>query len=192
MAESGATQQLSVISGEWMDGDETMDALGIQKRTLQDWAHSGFLRFKQQTRKGKRPERVFLSADVQRLLRDGRPSVTRPVSAKIPREPRPPRSVRATPLELAIPNEGVTMLRELVERLAAPKVSPVSLTEKLWLSLDEAVQYSGLTRADLQETCQLAFKVQAECQAQRLPGALIVRKSGGWKILRKSLEAFEG
>jgi excisionase family DNA binding protein len=54
----------------------------------------------------------------------------------------------------------------------------VGVTEKLWLSLDEAAAYSGLSKADLYRLVQ--------------DGKLQGRKSPGWKIRRASLEAFEG
>jgi hypothetical protein len=65
---------------------------------------------------------------------------------------------------------------QAVEREAA--VPAVRLVEKLWLSLEESVAYSGLAGADL-------IRLARE-------GKISARKSAGWRFRRASLEAFEG
>lgn len=128
---------------------------------------------------GRRPIRYYTEASVQAFKDlEERREAARPPSQlnwkakSAPKEPPPQTSV-----ELAIPDKAVSTLRELLERLIAPK--PVPLTEKLWLSLDEASELSGLARG------HLLTLINA--------GKLIALKSGGWwKIQRASLEAFAG
>lgn len=123
---------------------------------------------------GRRPIRYYNAASVQayKELEDRREAARPPsqLNWKAKGEPKEP-----TALALAVPEAAASTLRELLERWLSAKPA-VPLTEKLWLSLDESVELSGLARTDL-----LSLIAQ---------GALNARKSGGWKIRRESLQAF--
>jgi predicted DNA-binding transcriptional regulator AlpA len=105
----------------------------------------------------------------------------RPPSAVAPKPP-------AVALALAAP---VAATSQALEKVAAGIVGftsafdsftqrkpSVPITEKLWLSLEEAEELSGLARATLLKLAQ--------------SGAVAALKSGGWRLQRKSLEAFNG
>ena len=207
-----ATPKPALLSSEWMDTGETLTALGIKRRTLQEWAQNGFLKFKRETREGRRPERVYSAADVRRIERDGRPASPNArhdaenprLPAALKREPRRLPPPANTPL---VPDKTIALLNQLIENwnasMARPAIAPppaVPLSQKLWLTLDEAAEYSGLSRGDLTKLCRQSSEGRGQLLAEALAieerglprHALIVRKSGGWKILRKSLEAFEG
>ena len=69
---------------------------------------------------------------------------------------------------------GVGDLHELIEHFAPRERPRVALNEKLYLSLDEAVELSGLSRAFLLR--------------QIKSGGLEAIKDRGWKIRRSELE----
>jgi DNA-binding transcriptional MerR regulator len=172
----------TLLSSEWMDAEETMRALGIKQRTLQEWTQHGFLKFKRQTREGKRPERMYDAGDVRRLQREGRPAIEKTRNdAETPRKAAPPRPA----LVPIVPDKTVALFNQLLETwqqsltraIAPPPPAAVPVTQKLWLTITEACEY-GFARADLLQLIR-SGKVKA-------------RKSGGWRIARKSLEAFKG
>lgn len=163
---------LPVGSEEWLTTEQTTKALGKALRTVQDLAASGKLRWKLRHRPGTKPERLYDASDVAQLAPQERPSVEK--------KPRAPRGSKPEPqgkqLALAVPEATASLLKEMVAQWHAPK--PVELVHKLWLSLDEAAEYSGLARTTLLD---LIGKSK-----------LVALKSGGWKIQRKSLESFKG
>lgn len=160
--------ELSVaIGAEWLTRPEALRALEKSQSTLERLVAAGDIQTKQQEVEGRKPMTLYQRGDVERIAAAPRRAV-----ARIPNNVTP------------------ELVRALVERTAAPAAVPI--TEKLWLSLDEAVEYSGLARSDLAKLCQISLREQAAWRAERLPGTLVVRKSGGWKILRRSLEEFEG
>lgn len=141
---------------------ETQRELNTSTATVERMVRDGRLRSKLVPRPGRKPERVYLAEDIDRLKEQkGKRRELRPPSALVPRSP-------ASTQQLAL------VTTELVRQLAAPK--PIPLSEKLWLSLPEAQAYSGLAKTDL----------LVLAQSKRV----VARKSGGWKIQRKSLEAF--
>ena len=157
-----------------------MEILEKSDTSVERLVRNGDLESKLFPTPGRRPIRYYVVESVEKFKeREERRIAARPPSqfaktvTRLLKEKDRPES---TSLALAVPDAAVTTLRELLKPFTAPK--PVAVTEKLWLSLDEAAAYSGLARADLQRLIEV--------------GTLAARKSGGWKILRKSLEAFEG
>jgi hypothetical protein len=180
-----------VLARGWLATEEVMRELGKARRTIQELAQQGKLHWKMSVREGMRPERVYNARDVEDLKAETQPK-------PLPRLERPKALPSAGGWDVPVMVELAIATKKLAESIAAPR--PLPLSEKLWLSLDEAVEYSGLARADLERLCQMADEgrgqVLAEAVALERSGlprhALIARKSGGWKILRRSLEAFEG
>ena len=185
------TAKAAVLEERWLTIAETMEALGIAKRTVQDWASQGLLHWKLQIGEGKR-ERVYDARDVEKLRNDGPPPRT--PSSRPERAPSAEARTAIAPRVRAMPlpsEEWMQAFREMMQPIFAQRQLPapapeapkatvpaVRLKEKLWLSLSEAKAYSGLSRSDL---LVLAHD-----------GRVKARKSGGWKFLRKSLEEFEG
>jgi helix-turn-helix protein len=173
-----ANEAISIVPPGYLTREQAMKTLEKSETSIERLVRTGELASKLFPAPGRRPVRYYTAESVEafKALEERKRAATPPSvlrkreEAKEEREP-PPRS-----LALAVPDSAVTFLREALERLTALK--PVAVTEKLWLSLDEAAELSGLARADLLRLVKA--------------GTLIARKSGGWKILRKSLEAFEG
>ena len=144
--------------------EAVMRELGKSQATIERMVRAGTLESQLFPREGKRPVRLY------RL--EGMKSVQRPASL-----------IRMRPLKQTdelILNGRTTMtsLENVMMKLLDRK-DKISVREKLWLSLEESAEYSGLARGDLLRLCREGEK-------------LTVRKSGGWRIQRASLEAYNG
>jgi excisionase family DNA binding protein len=149
---------MKALDAEWMDAQETCAALGIQPRTLLEWAQKGHIDFKYQSREGKKPERFYKAAEVEKLRIEG-----------------PPRKQRRPPLPgpaLVAPKFNPPL------QIAAPPAAP-SLKEKLWLTLPEAAEYTGLTAGFI-----------AGLVAFRHIVAVKGGPHGAWRVQRESLEQY--
>lgn len=169
---------------EWLTREEAKQRLAKSDATLDRLVAAGRLNSKLEPRPGRKPERLYHAGDVERLA--------------VEKEEAPLTHAAAKSTALVLSHEAVSFIKEQIAEFRAARngetqiARPVPITEKLWLSLDEAVEYSGLAKSDLLQVCQRSLREQERNLYQQQPGNLIVRKSGGWKILRKSLEAFEG
>lgn len=190
-----ATKEVLVIPAGYLGLATVMRDLGKSKATVDRLVAAGALGSTLVERKGRKDERVYLAEDVARLKREAEQRA----AAKPPPSEVAVRKNGATGMVSILP-ELVGLLRELASsqrKLALPepeqKPPPtVPVTQKLWLTLDEAVEYSGLARADLVNLCKLAVLASQEGLDPHSAQRIVVRKSNGWKILRRSLEAFEG
>lgn len=166
---------------EWLTLKETIEALEKSSTTVERLVASQRLRSKLEPRPGRKAERVYHAGDVERLKRAEEEGRRQPALV-LPKAPPVP----AVPAPLALAPETRDLARELMERLAGPR--PVALTEKLWLNLDEAAEYSGLARTFLRDSC-----VEPEHYKE---GENLIGIRGGphnaLRIQRKSLEAFQG
>jgi hypothetical protein len=164
-----AKAAVQVLDREWVPGNDAAGRLQKSERSLLRLANAGHVRWKLE--EGTR-QRVYHAGDLEKVIEEG----IRAVREEPSRRTGIALASRAgTPL--AIAPEASALMRELVDRFLATR-DRVAVTEKLWLTLEEAGAYSGLGRNDLLNLCQTA--------------TLIARKSGGWRILRTSLEAFDG
>jgi hypothetical protein len=161
---------------------EAMRILGRSHQQIDRYVKTDQITSRMIHRPNRKPERVFLESSlIARRDQEHRRKAIRPPSQLAPKP-------QAAALALAAP---VAAASQALEKVAAGIVGftsafdsytqrkpAVPITEKLWLSLEEAADYSGLVRADLLRLIQA--------------GTLKARKSGGWKLQRKSLEAFNG
>jgi hypothetical protein len=144
---------------EWLTPEKVMKEIGKSERSVQRLAAAGHLRWKLESGK-----RVYHADDLTRIKEEGIPA----------RRVEPETRVLAP--RVSAPLALVSVAREVARIFASPR--PVDITQKLWLSLEEAAYYSGLAKRDLLTLCQA--------------GKIVSRKSAGWKIRRASLEAFKG
>lgn len=173
------------MPGGYVSRAEALKILEKGDATIDRYAKTGKVKTKLVPRPGKRAERVYLESDLHGLKEfEERRKEVRPPSAIAPKPAAP---AAANGQALAITNFALEKIAAagigLTSALEAymqrkPDAPVVPISEKLWLSLDEAADYSGLVRADLLRLISA--------------GTLKARKSGGWKILRESLEGFKG
>jgi hypothetical protein len=162
----------TVLPSEYVTTEKAMKQLGKSERSLQRLVASGDLRFI--TEDGTRT-RFYHAGDLERILEEGTKTQREQPTGRLPRSlPAGGGLVRQSPARLAL------MLEPRLAKLyaAAHVVEPIPLWRKLWLTLDEAQVYSGLSHGDLVQLCR----------EQRLTA----RKSPGWRIRRDSLEQFDG
>ena len=161
-----------VIPKGYISLADTLKILQQSDSTVERLVRNQRLRSKFLPRPGKKAERIYLKEDVDKVA----------LERETRRDLRPPSEVAKTkeggavvkrePQSLVLNADG--FLREWMAALKNPQVE---LKDKLWLSLEESAEYSGLSKKDLRHLCR--------------DGKLRARKSGGWKIRRASLEAFE-
>lgn len=157
---------------------EAMEMMQASKASVERMVRDGRLRSTLIHREGRREERVYNREDAKRIGREKQSrAILKPPSALAPR-PAAAQSEAMIATALSMMAQILKRYEEPPPALPAPEPPPLTILEKLWLTLDEAVELSGLCRSDLLELCQAHV--------------LIARKSPGWKIQRKSLEAFEG
>lgn len=177
-----------------------METLGIARRTIQEWAQNGSLEWRMELVPGRKPQRLYRREQVERYREHGPPPRERADRPKregvvLAHRPAPP------PAQVVFPPEFGEALRAFTQHSGfasgtgdglaiAPPIAtpPIPLIEKLWLSIEEAAELSGLSQAFLRDLIVEREDYQ--------PGENIVGLRGGpygrWRILRKSLEAFEG
>jgi hypothetical protein len=180
------------IETTWPTETEAAAALAISVKSVQRYATKGLIEIRKRPRTGRKPENICNPSDVTKLL----PVAHEMPASAIARVSAPERMVRhAHPAPFAA--DFRAMIRTISHELETDKREReivATRPPKLWMTLDEAVERSGLSRLDLLEVCKESLR--REQPAGQFPTALkpqlIVRKSKGWKILRKSLEAFEG
>jgi Helix-turn-helix domain/MerR HTH family regulatory protein len=163
-----AAKKAVVIDSGWYDADETRTKLGLAERTLRTWVRQGRIQTKMSSVPGKRPQRLYSAADVERLKTSGPPAV-------VPK-PRPKAEVGKLPIRGGL-NDFLTALdkwRGGLPALAPPVPAP-------WLTLEEAAELSHLAPAYLRRQID-AKKIKA------VPGG----PHGALRIHRASLEGFKG
>jgi hypothetical protein len=171
----------TVLDREWLSAAETLKVLNRSQSTLDRLVAAKDLASKVEPRAGRKPERLYKAEDVQRIAKAAGET------SRAPRGVRPP-----TPSQLAIAPEAISSLRDVTAGWGNAVTSSlrelmtewldgrdrIGAREKLWLTIDEAVELSGRSRAWLLRVCQ--------------EGQLTAEKDGGWRILRRSLEVFTG
>lgn len=163
-----ASPAVSTSVETWPTIDEAAVQLGISVRTIWRYAELKAIQLKKRKRAGKKPENVCNPRDLEKLM----PSDVHVMPAEAETKAL---TIRRNTAGGAKPWEGAL---ERIATILTKQNDTVAVSQKLWLTLDEAAEYSGLARADLLTLCR--------------EEKLTARKSGGWKIQRKSLEEFEG
>jgi hypothetical protein len=178
----------------WPTESEAALTLATSVKSIQRYAAKGLIEIRKRPRVGRKPENICNPQDVAKLF---------PAAHIMPPEPvangSAPEGIVRRPHVQPAP-DFMTIIQTIATAMEAGREIVQTRAPKLWMTLKEAVEYSGLARADLERLCRMADEGRGQVLAEAvalergdLPRhTLIVRKSNGWKILRKSLEAFEG
>jgi predicted DNA-binding transcriptional regulator AlpA len=155
---------------------EAMQMLGKSQATMERHVTNRTVPMRLIPRRGQKPMRVFLASALEELRnKEQRRKAHRPPSAITPKPPALNTQITTFALD-KIAAAGIAIASALDAHLHKKPIVPIA--EKLWLSLEEAEELSGLARATLLKLAQ--------------SGAVTALKSGGWKLRRKSLEEFNG
>lgn len=164
-----ATSQSSQTDySAWPTKQQAADAIGVSTKLVEQLATEGKL----QTAKYRRPEggprlSVYHPADVERLRLERNPDAPPFV---LPPEPDAPQAIaRAQPQDL------LQMLAAAITSQKSEKPPAVRIAERLFLSIQEASDYSGLPQSHIRRLMK----------AGTLPA---LRTGGGWRIKRADLE----
>ena len=158
-----AGKRAVVLAREWLPLEYALRSLGKSERSLQRLAAAGQVRWHFE---GGTRRRLYHAGDLERVKEEGIPAGRE--------EPQRVTAPRGAVAALADP-ETRGFLENLVARVTAPRIG---IAQKLWLSLEEAQAYSGLSRTRLLALCRA--------------GRLVAMRDRGWRIRRASLEAFAG
>lgn len=165
---------VTTLPGDWLSQSETALALGKSPKTIEAMGYAKQIATTLVARAGRKPERVYSRADVDRLAKEQEDRKSAPRS-QVPAAAAPKENV------IALAPKAVSTLEQLIDRLNAPRQVPLEV--KLWLTVKEAARYSGLPKSFVGELIE-----QGKLQVIERPyGRGIARL-----ISRKSLEAFEG
>lgn len=152
---------------EWVSLPEAAKTLQKSEKTIERLVKAGSIESKLEPRPGRKSERLYRAADIERLAQNGHGSTA---VARVPQS-----AVPAKMAAVQLAPEIMDKFRHVVIDGMSAYASQVPTHLKLWLSLAEAREYSGLSKPTL-------------LQAIR-NGKVTAQKSGGWKIKRASLEA---
>jgi len=174
-----------VVPPGYLPINDTVGALGRSIKTVERLVAAGELDSKLIAREGRKPERVYSASDIERLKRENmrrreRRLATIPSNRQISAPPPATASVAISP-------DSLTALREAMSQLVLQR-SAVPISQKLWLTLQEAAEYSGLSQTYLRESC---IRPGDYREGENLIG---VRGGphGALRIQRASLDAFSG
>jgi hypothetical protein len=166
----------------WPTEAEAAAVIGCSVRTLQRYAGAGKIEIRTRPREGKKPENVCNPRDVDKLL---------PAAHVMPPEDDAERSNDRTP-----PANGVPAVNNFgngkqidtffafiaaITTIVATRQNVAKPEPRLWLTLDEAAELSGLTAAYIRDRARV--------------GAINAAAGGPYgalRIQRASLEAFAG
>jgi len=157
----------TIMHPDWLTLSEAVQLLGKSVRTVERLGQLEIVSTRTEPRPGRKPETLYSTADLLKAKQERIP-------ATIPPSDIPPNLAKSPvakfpPLDLAKLSE---IGRELVQQgRERPR-----LTERLYLSLDEAQTLSGLGKAFLLR------------EVKR--GRLVACKAPGWRIQRESLETW--
>jgi len=145
----------------WKTKAEAAEILQCSEKSIERLASQKKVEKRQRRIPGRRPLPVFNPEDIERIRQETMSPEAFPI----------PEQQSQALVKRSVGNWGQVFAR-LVANVDAGKISP---TEKIYLNLDEAVEYSGLPRA------WLLRKIKG--------GELPAMKAAGWKIRRTELEA---
>ena len=150
--------QLTVLPDGWMDRDGVMKTLDRSQSTIERMVASGDIETMLKRVAGRKPLRLYRGSDIERIAQEAQRKENR-----VALRPR----VKAPLVSLPTP--------------ASEPALPPERRDRLWLSLEEAADASGLSQLFLLGSIDT--------------GKLTAVKGGphgAWRIRRASLEAFAG
>jgi len=172
---------------EWLTKQQAAETLGVSTKTIESFAAGGKLQSAKRSQIGRPPAVVYHPADVTRLAneRHANPAYVVPSSdagaGAVVASPRtsPTASPSASPIQ-AMQERTVEdlrlALRLAVERIQQDSGNPVALTDRVFLTVQEAAQLTGLPRTYLKELMR----------EEKIPA---LKTGRGWRLRRRDLEA---
>jgi len=143
---------------EWKTKEEAAQLLQVGVKTVERYAKSDKIRREYRRVPGRRPLPVYNPEDIEKIRQENVPMT--------PVEPLPPQA-------LARKLDPAAFLSALLQN-GNGQAPQVRLSEKLYLTLNEAAEYTGLSKTLLRRKIH--------------DGELQALKDGGFKIRRRDLE----
>lgn len=157
---------------DWPTKTECTKLLRCSAATLERMAKAGKLEVRYREVPKRRPEAVYNPTEIDRLIGERNPPFVAPAESK-------GRDINAMIVAALDPNwKAILSARPSAVATAAASTPRVPLSSKLYLTIDEAVEYSGLPASYLHRMIR--------------GGGLLHVKADRWlRISRKSLERLD-
>jgi hypothetical protein len=171
---------MTISLSEWPNEAQAAAMLGTSVKTIMRYADAGKIETQKRPRPGKKPENVCNPSDIERLM---------PKAHVMPAEVANGTAIARLPAEPAKtldPAPVLAMIRAIATAIETER--QIVQMPRLWLSLEEAAEYSGLSVHFLRDCIVEPEHYQP---GQNLIGIRAGRR-GSWRIQRASLEAFAG
>ena len=146
---------------QWKTKAEAAEILSVSEKTVERMAERGEIGKAERKIPGRRPLPVFDPGDIEKVSQQ----------TLKPRSPGFPAPVASTALARISPQDARAMAAAMVGTNLASRA--VSTAEKLYLTVPEASEYSGLSKAYIRRLIK----------TEKLPAL----KDRGWKIRREHL-----
>lgn len=159
---------------QWPTESAAAALLGTSVKTIARYARQGKIERRKRPVAGRKPENVCNPRDLERLL----PAA----HVMVPEEPPPQTEALARrPPQNGMAGEFLAFIRTIATAVSADGQTVQTKTARVWLSLDEAAEHSGLSRGFL-----LRLVREGAIDANR--GG----PHGALRLRRVSLEDFKG
>jgi hypothetical protein len=150
----------------WLPKPEAARLLGIGERTLDRMVKlKAYPEVRMRPRDGRKPEPVVNPEDLKQML------AGRNITVVMPPESAASVALAARPVD---DSSGIARMLKALAGVVLPSLEASKDGERLWLTLKQASQYSGLSMALLQRLCAA--------------GRILAVKDNGWKIRRAGLD----
>jgi excisionase family DNA binding protein len=159
---------------DWLTKQEAADAIGVSTKTIEKFSAEGKLQSAKRSQPGRPPAAVYHPGDVEALRKERNPDAQPFV---LPRESQALQTTSPT----ASPTSQIVVASAVLDALglaARAMTDAVGKPEppRLFLTLDQAAEFSGLPRSYLRELMR----------EEKLPA---IKTGRGWRIRRRDLEA---
>jgi excisionase family DNA binding protein len=165
----------------WMTKQQAAEILAVSTKQIERWANDKRL----QCGKWKRPEGgpaivVYHPADIERIAQDRNPGVEPFVLPAAAASPKPTNGAHALAVRQPSGEQFIEALAAAVSSMSQTSKTP---SARLWLTLEEAADYSGLPAAAIVHFIE----------SKALKALNVGRRRGGqWRIRRLDLDQFAG
>lgn len=148
MRRSGVSAAQAPDLATWLSKNEAADFLGVSIKTIERLASEREIEVRYRHVEGRRPEPVYNPADMDREKEKRTPAFFR-MPPERPEKNSHAKSDASETKTLAVPRlklNPLALLHQLANVALAHAAPEVPLDKKLWLTLNEAEQYAGLSR----------------------------------------------
>ena len=134
----------------WLTKTEVAGILRISERSVQNLASEGKLQSRPQSREGKAPIVVYHPSDVERVRAERQAQMV----FVMPPDSASPASGQSLATAAANQGKNLEVLEAFMEAVSEKLLKPSELAHKRYLTMAEAIVYTGCGRSHIQARCK--------------------------------------